>query len=256
MPDDVVDRPGKIFKLEQNAGDNEYWSNAQKADFALFHYEARVNAGWSGPVMETSFDAYAFLASHLDLLAYIGDVSNAEQVYQVVTEHFLWRMAINPNAAWVNTTFDAAQYYTNYKDLQDTIGPDAQALARHYLLIGRFEGRVFDKAIGTDEGDFLDGQSGNDTLVGELGDDTMVGGAGTDHFVFDEDFGTDLIVDFAPGENDLSDLSQIAGVTKLSDLSITTQGNDTIIKLASGGDDKIILADYTGPLDASDFIFV
>ncbi|MBE5859626.1 MAG: hypothetical protein E7301_05820 [Butyrivibrio sp.] len=46
------------------------------------------------------------------------------------------------NYAGNNAEFNAYYYYTNYKDLQDAFGADADKLLNHYNQLGKAEGRV------------------------------------------------------------------------------------------------------------------
>ena len=83
-----------------------------------------------------------------------------------------------------------------------------------YLDIEYVYGSQFDDVIVGDEevnrlvgnggNDFMDGREGIDYLLGGEGDDTMTGGQGRDVFVFEANFGKDLITDFVagPGLND------------------------------------------------------
>ena len=46
-----------------------------------------------------------------------------------------------------------------------------------------------------DGNDIIDAGSGNDILIGGKGDDTLIGGSGSDTYIFDKEFGDDLIID-------------------------------------------------------------
>lgn len=109
--------------------------------------------------------------------------------------------------------------------------------------------------------DRLDGGRGDDRLYGGNGDDILSGGAGSDflkghrgadQFVFNtEDQGQDLIADFT----DEIDLIVLSGVTDFNDLTITQQGNDTLVNWA--GDSDLTLINFDGTLlGAEDFIFI
>lgn len=90
--------------------------------------------------------------------------------------------------------------------------------------------------------DLVLGGSGDDTIIGGAGDDTMTGGTGADTFVFDGDnFGHDLIIDFAIGTDTLQIVSGIngTGIASASDVAafvtddgsgnaVITLGSDTI----------------------------
>jgi len=49
--------------------------------------------------------------------------------------------------------------------------------------------------------DYVDGEAGDDRIAGGAGNDDIYGGAGADIFVFEDGFGTDVIWDFAAGED-------------------------------------------------------
>ena len=97
------------------------------------------------------------------------------------------------------------------------------------------------------------GTSGDDTIEGGTTDDTLTGGDGADTFVFNEYSGRDTITDFTDGE-DTIDLSALTGITAFSDLTVTQDGNNTVITLPDGG--SITLQDFTSTdLDETDFTF-
>jgi hypothetical protein len=67
--------------------------------------------------------------------------------------------------------------------------------------------------------DRMVGGDGNDTLHGEEGNDVLEGGNGSDHFVFEDGFGKDRVLDFdplIPGE--VIDLSGVTAITDYTDL--------------------------------------
>ena len=103
--------------------------------------------------------------------------------------------------------------------------------------------------------DTIKGGSGDDTITGGAGDDTLTGDSGADTFVFGPGHGHDRITDFTDGE-DVIDLSQISGVTGFDDLTITQDGDDTVIDLSAHDGGTIRLENFdVDDLDANDFLF-
>ena len=86
---------------------------------------------------------------------------------------------------------------------------------------------------GTDTADNLSGTASSDTLYGGLDGDTLSGGAGADTFVYLSTFesnplAADTIIDFAPQEGDLIDLSGI-------DADLLTEGDQAFSWLGENG---------------------
>jgi Hint domain/RTX calcium-binding nonapeptide repeat (4 copies) len=81
--------------------------------------------------------------------------------------------------------------------------------------------------------DVLNGGNGRDTLVGGAGDDVLSGGAGADTFVFAGSFGKDTITDL--GGNDVIDLTAIAGVDSINDLTFKKVGGNVEVTVPGGG---------------------
>ena len=80
--------------------------------------------------------------------------------------------------------------------------------------------------IGNAKNNKIYGTSGNDTINGGLGNDTLTGGDGKDIFVYSTGEGTDVITDYAEGDDTI----------KLSDgtvTSYTTSSNDLVLKVGS-----------------------
>ena len=104
---------------------------------------------------------------------------------------------------------------------------------------------VLDQIVGDDDSD--------DVLQGGTSDDTMTGGTGADTFVFASGHGSDTITDFTDGE-DTIDLSAFTSVSGYGDLTVTQNGNDTVITIPGGS--SITLQDFTSTdLAAEDFVF-
>ena len=107
--------------------------------------------------------------------------------------------------------------------------------------------------------DLLRGDRGNDRLIGGPGADTLVGGLGNDTFVFSPDDGVydDRIIDFRNGDN-IIDLSAFDTINSLDDFGYLYYDEtevDTCLDLTEHGGGKIILAEFTDSITASDFIF-
>ncbi|MFB2934285.1 calcium-binding protein [Aerosakkonemataceae cyanobacterium BLCC-F154] len=81
--------------------------------------------------------------------------------------------------------------------------------------------------------DTVSGDLGNDTLCGYIGNDSLFGGAGNDIFVLGAGQGSDVITDFAVGQ----DLVQLINNLSFADLSITqgsgSQVADTLIRVSA-----------------------
>lgn len=103
--------------------------------------------------------------------------------------------------------------------------------------------------------DTLNGGAGNDTLNGGNGNDILTGGTGADLFVISGNInliGTDTITDFASGVDRIQ--IDLAGVTQLSDLTITDSINGATI--ARGNTTLALLSGVNAvSLSATDFIF-
>lgn len=88
-----------------------------------------------GAVVETAafdlFDAFAYIASYVDLIAVFG--SDAGAGLQHYTHHgYEEGRAVN---------FDGLAYINGYRDLIDAFGSNAEAGAHHYIVHGHREGR-------------------------------------------------------------------------------------------------------------------
>jgi predicted extracellular nuclease len=101
--------------------------------------------------------------------------------------------------------------------------------------------------------DHLDGGSGNDRLDGGIGNDELAGGSGSDLFVFQANFGQDVITDF--DRNDVIVFDDLFGSFAAVQAASHQVGNDTVITLDA--DNSIVLEDVSlQSLSASDFLFV
>ncbi|MEJ6391122.1 pre-peptidase C-terminal domain-containing protein [Gymnodinialimonas sp. 2307UL20-7] len=112
-----------------------------------------------------------------------------------------------------------------------------------------------DDVFGGAGDDALIGGAGNDTIQGGGGKDFLMGNSGADSFVFGDDWGEDVVSDFAAG-TDVLDLANVGNASCINDLSISTDGTHTFVSLVIGGGDLITLANFNGVLTESDFNFV
>ncbi|WP_298864741.1 hypothetical protein [uncultured Sulfitobacter sp.] len=105
--------------------------------------------------------------------------------------------------------------------------------------------------IGSDFDDLINGSSGANTLKGGLGNDQLRGYGGADLFVFGNNFGTDIILDYQDGL-DLMMFEGLAGVNSFADISVADDGADVRI---SAQNNLIILTGQAGNIDVDDFLF-
>lgn len=124
-----------------------------------------------------------------------------------------------------------------------------------------------DLLLGGAGGDTLAGETGNDIIIGGDGRDLITGGAGTDIlqgqggtdlFIFEDDWGTDVILDF--------DASSTGDVVVLSDVSAITDYNDLTANHMLELGDHVVISDGAGnliwllgyelsELESGDFVF-
>ena len=104
--------------------------------------------------------------------------------------------------------------------------------------------------------DTLYGGAGLDTLYGDGGVDSLTGGTGADTFVFAAGDGADTITDFFPEEGDRIDLSAFTGLTGFASLTLTADGNATILDLRAYGGGTVRLEGIAvADLLAADFLW-
>jgi uncharacterized protein YkwD len=116
-----------------------------------------------------------------------------------------------------------------------------------------FGGQDNDRLYGDAGDDVVSGDRGNDLINGNLGIDTLIGGEGNDIFVLQTTQGRDILTDFQRG----SDVIQISGGIRFSDLTLQssgTNGEDTIVKVTSTGEELAILKNVrAADLASTDF---
>ncbi|MCH2164606.1 MAG: calcium-binding protein, partial [Marinovum sp.] len=98
--------------------------------------------------------------------------------------------------------------------------------------------------------DVLIGNDGADTLNGGIGNDRLTGGAKADVFQFALGDGTDTLVDYQDGTDQIEILS---GAATFGDLSFSDSGSNAIITF--GNVSIIVQGTSSSVFDAGDFIF-
>ena len=110
---------------------------------------------------------------------------------------------------------------------------------------------------GTDN-DVLRGNGGFDTLIGGTGNDILEGGFNADTFLFENNFGQDVITDFNQANTiEAIDLSAVSNITSFSDLinaHIFQNGNGDAV-IFDGANSITLLGVSVSSLNAGDFIF-
>ena len=91
--------------------------------------------------------------------------------------------------------------------------------------------------------DQLFGGDGADILNGGKGDDVLTGGAGADSFVFEKGFGFDVITDFHA--NDRINLTALAAITSLDQLSFSQVGANVVVQVPGQNGGSIVIAGAT-----------
>ena len=117
------------------------------------------------------------------------------------------------------------------------------------LLVG---GASYDDIFGGDGDDEIIAGAGDDDIGGGEGNDTIEGGAGFDRFFFEENSGTDMIIDFEDGI-DILDYTGFGGTIEYADLTINQLGDDTYIS-GPGGETVILQGVQAATIDNSDFL--
>ncbi|GAB4071060.1 cadherin-like domain-containing protein [Ancylobacter sonchi] len=120
------------------------------------------------------------------------------------------------------------------------------------VLLG---GNGNDRFWGGGGDDYIDGGLGNDRLRGGEGDDVLKGGLGDDTFVFTENAGSDVIIDFTTG--DVIEFSALDFATfdeVLAAMIDTAEG--VVIQLDDSGNNTVLVEDMTkNRFGADDFQF-
>lgn len=101
------------------------------------------------------------------------------------------------------------------------------------------------------------GGAGADVMDLGRGDDVMIGNGGSDRFMFTasmgDDWGSDLIVDFEPGVDKVTLISD--AIDSFEDLQISASSEGVVLHTLIGAGDIRFAGLAIGDLQASDFIF-
>lgn len=110
-----------------------------------------------------------------------------------------------------------------------------------------------DRLFGEDGDDILNGGSGLDRLYGGTGDDILTGGSDRDNFYFQDQGGNDTITDWQDGVDRMVFISD-SGVSSFADLTITQEGNDTLVTYVEGS--VLLEGVNVADIDAGDFAYL
>jgi Ca2+-binding RTX toxin-like protein len=122
--------------------------------------------------------------------------------------------------------------------------------------VNRVRGSDFDDSLfGNDVVNILEGQAGNDRIEGRGGNDTLTGDAGDDTFVFNANFGKDVITDFTAASGDVIAFGNaIFANFAAVQAAMTQAGTDVLI---TSGVDTVTIKNMTiASLTLSEFDFV
>ena len=158
-------------------------------------------------------------------------------------------------------------------DINDRSPQDGEAGGNDIIFGGdgndQIGGKSGNDILSGDAGDdFIWGDDGDDIIMGVTGNDTLVGdnfsgGSGSDLFVFGNGDGTDTILDFEVG---IDQIGLVEGELLFADLTLTQDGANTLLGVASssevlavingvqasalGGSDFAIVPDVSNPEEA------
>jgi Ca2+-binding RTX toxin-like protein len=108
-----------------------------------------------------------------------------------------------------------------------------------------------DVLLGDMGNDFLRGESGDDILKGGMGNDNLEGGEGIDTFVLMSGGNADIFRDFKPR----TDLLGLSGGIRFGQLSIVSQGKDTLIRIQNTGEQLAVLSNVSSnSIREADFV--
>jgi 2',3'-cyclic-nucleotide 2'-phosphodiesterase (5'-nucleotidase family) len=146
--------------------------------------------------------------------------------------------------------FDVANYETSAQGISVNLfsgagfGP-GDAAGDRFIAVENLRGTPFvDVLVGDAASNRIQGLAGADLLIGSLGPDLLEGGSDPDRFVMSSVAeGGDTILDFAPAENDVIDLTTLFAAHGLSRANPVGQG---ILLLQPVGADTAVSIDLDG----------
>ncbi len=126
---------------------------------------------------------------------------------------------------WETSLADIIERNTDIDFIQDTA----------LIAFDRIGGDDTDNLLeGSDSNDLILGFDGDDTLSGGAGNDQMQGGQGDDLFVFDVDFGQDVISDFNHRDDSLDlTLLELDSIEQVKDLA-DQEGDQLVLDFGDG----------------------
>jgi hypothetical protein len=156
---------------------------------------------------------------------------------------------LTSNAATV--TVDVGDILTTGNKDQNIQGNEGN----DYISAGNGKDTIYglggnDTLLGNNGVDTIDGGAGDDVINGGNGADLLTGGSGKDTFVLSKSAGGDTITDFTAG----TDLIGLSGGLSFTQLSISSSGSNTLIKL--GSDTLATLTGVSSTLTANNFVTV
>ncbi|TAY93631.1 Ig-like domain-containing protein [Rhizobium ruizarguesonis] len=194
---------------------------------------AQVVKGTYGALQLSSDGSYSFMANSKSGSLPAGLVAQDTFIYTVSDGH-----GGTDEATLIVTIYNPGTKYWTGTDYNDT----------------RTGGNGKDVLNGGCGNDFLSGKEGADALIGGEGDDSSTGGVGSDTFVFNDNFGRDIIADFKAGLDEIQfDDAIFANFAAVQSAMAQVGGN---VVITYDTNDTVTLNNVSlAKLDAGDFLF-
>ncbi|MEM0908485.1 MAG: hypothetical protein AAGJ94_14040, partial [Pseudomonadota bacterium] len=116
------------------------------------------------------------------------------------------------------------------------------------LILG---GSLNDQLFGDEGNDTILGEGGLDTIVGGADNDMLSGGRNADMFVFDGDFGLDMVTDYN-GRRDAIVFENVDA----SDVDVMMSGDDVIVTVTGGSTFGVVTLTDARAFDETDLVFI
>ena len=128
-------------------------------------------------------------------------------------------------------------------------------LGEDEIYAGEGNDRIFggagnDELNGEDDTDILFGGADDDTLNGGAGNDVLEGGSGNDTYVFEGDFGHDIIIDSDNTGTLLIDGASLTFTQTVKDGVVYTNNAYQAIELKEGTESSLLISSLTNPANA------